>query len=193
MAQWNIKMSIVVSNKSRNFIANKIGKHINSPEQRLIQGVTALFMQPAIDYFNHSADDETRAVSVSRTIGKIVAGMCVGVAVRYGAIYCAKNFANYTVTKIENNFVKSVSRKSSKDILMPTITYSMPSKTTKEFAAMHDNHIKTMGTILATFAMLFTNFLIDAPLTKLITKLLTPVFRTKISKAKLPEVKKDND
>ena len=101
-------MSIVVNNKSRTFIADVIGKHINSPEQRLIQGATALFMQPVIDYFNHSADDETRAVSVARTIGKIIAGTCVGVAVRYGAIYCAKNFANYTVTKIENNDFSSL-------------------------------------------------------------------------------------
>ena len=77
-------MSIVVNNKTRNFVADKIGKYINSPEQRLIQGATALFMQPVIDYFNHSADDETRAVSVARTIGKIIAGTCVGVAVRYG-------------------------------------------------------------------------------------------------------------
>lgn len=185
-------MSIVVNNKSRTFIADVIGKHINSPEQRLIQGATALFMQPVIDYFNHSADDETRAVSVARTIGKIIAGTCVGVAVRYGAIYCAKNFANYTVTKIENNFVKSVVPKGKRNFLMPKITYEIPGKTVKEFARMHLNYVKTMGTILATFAMIFTNFLIDAPLTKVITKWLTPTFKNKIENAKKPEVKKSH-
>ena len=189
MSQRNYKMTIVVNNKTRNFVADKIGKYINSPEQRLIQGATALFMQPVIDYFNHSADDETRAVSVARTIGKIIAGTCVGVAVRYGAIYCAKNFARYSVTKIENNFVKSVAPMRKRDIFMPKITYDNPSKTPKEFARMHNNYVKTMGTILATFAMVFTNFLIDAPITKAITKWLTPVFRNKISKEKKPEVK----
>ena len=45
-------MSIIINTRAEKFISNFIGKHINSPEQRLIQGVTALAMQPFIDYNN---------------------------------------------------------------------------------------------------------------------------------------------
>ena len=175
-------MSIVISNKSRKFVSNIIGRYINSPEQRLIQGVTALGLQPVIDYCNHKADDETRAVSVARTIGKIIAGTVVGVAVRYGAIYSAKKFSAYTFEKIESGFVKKVIPLRKRDIFMPNYEFENPCKTPKEFKRMHENYVKTMGTLLASFAMIFTNFLIDAPLTGVITKVLTPSVRKKINK-----------
>ncbi len=174
-------MTIVVNNGVRRFVADKIGQYINSPEQRLIQGVTALGMQPVIDYYNHKADDETRAVSVARTIGKIIAGTFVGVLVRYGAIYAAKQFSAYAYKEMVSGYIKKVGPKRKRDIFMPNYEFKTPNKTPKEFKNMHENYVKTMGTLLATFAMLFTNFLIDAPLTKIITKLLTPAVRQKIS------------
>ena len=91
-------MSIILSNKAEKVISY-IGKNINSPEQRLIQGATALVSQPVIDYYNKKADDETRAVSVARTIGKIVAGTLVGVAIRYASIAAAKQFSRFTITQ----------------------------------------------------------------------------------------------
>lgn len=185
-------MSIVVSEKSRRFVSNIIGKYINSPEQRLIQGVTALAMQPVIDYYNHRADDETRAVSVARTIGKIIAGTAVGVLVRYGAIYSAKKFSCYAFKEIESGFVKAVGPLRKRDVFMPDLTFDNPSKTPKEFKVMHDNFVKTMGTLVATFAMVFTNFLADAPLTKIITKALTPAVMKKIKNEEKPEVKHAN-
>ena len=72
-------MPVIVKPKVENFISEFIGKRINSPEQRLIQGATALAMQPFIDFQNKKADEETRAVSVARTLGKIIAGTAVGV------------------------------------------------------------------------------------------------------------------
>ena len=82
-------MSIVISNRAEKIVTG-IGKYINSPEQRFIQGATALATQPFIDLNNRSADEDTRAVSVARTIGKIVAGTVVGVGVRYATIFIAK-------------------------------------------------------------------------------------------------------
>lgn len=181
-------MSLVVNNNSRRFISNVIGKYINSPEQRLIQGVTALAIQPLIDYWNHSADDETRAVSVSRTIGKIVAGTAVGVLVRYGSIAAARKFSRYAYKEIEGGFVKAVGPLRKKDIFMPNLIFENPTKTPKNFKVMHENFVKTMGTLLATFAMVFTNFAIDAPLTKIITKSLTPTIKKRIEKDRKREV-----
>lgn len=186
-------MSIVINNKSRLFISNVIGRYINSPEQRLIQGLTALGLQPVIDYYNHSADDETRAVSVARTIGKIVAGTGVGVLVRYGAIYSAKKFSAYAVKELENGFIKKVGPLRKRDIFMPSINYEEANKTPKEFERMYDNYIKTMGTLLASFAMVFTNFLLDVPITRFVTKKLTPVVRKKIDKEDHPEVKQPHE
>lgn len=181
-------MSIIINTRAEKFISNFIGKHINSPEQRLIQGATALAMQPFIDYNNKSADDDTRAVSVARTIGKIVAGTIVGVGIRYASIYIAKAFSRYTLTEGEK-FITSIKRKSKKDILLPKFKPEFYKEMTKDaFETKYDNTIKTIGTLIATFAMVFTNFLIDAPVTKWITQKLTNKIKKHIEKKNAKEV-----
>ena len=55
----------------------------------------------------------------------------------------------------------------------------------------NDKSVKTLGTIIATFAMIFTNFLIDAPLTRIITKKLTSRVKAKIEDDKMPLEVKD--
>ena len=180
-------MSIILSNKAEKVISY-IGKNINSPEQRLIQGATALVSQPVIDYYNKKADDETRAVSVARTIGKIVAGTLVGVLIRYASIAAAKQFSRFTITQGEK-YITSITRKSKRDIFLPKFNPDYYKEMTeKEFVQKYNNVIKTLGTILATVAMVFTNFLIDAPLTKVITNALTNTVKKQIEKEKKPEV-----
>lgn len=186
-------MSIIVNNNSRKFITDFVGKRINSPEQRLIQGVTALAIQPVIDYNNDSADKQTRAVSVARTIGKILAGMATGVLIRYATIYLTKRFSQYTIQEIVKDkgaeFVKKIVPKAKKDIFMPTIHFEKPTLSPEKFQEKYNNYIKAMGTVVACFTMMFTNFLIDAPLTKFITKLLTPTIKEQIDEDKASEVK----
>lgn len=188
-------MSIIVNNRTRNFLTNYVGKYINSPEQRLIQGVTAMSIQPFVDYYNKKADDETRAVSVSRTIGKIIAGTLVGVGVRYLSIYATKQFSRYTIKEVLNKdgieLVKKVVPKSKKDIFMPILNFKTPNKTAEQFQEKYNNYIKTMGTVVACFAMMFTNFAFDAPLTKWITSKLTPIMRNKIANQKAMEDKNE--
>lgn len=187
-------MSKIISNKARNIICDCIGKKINSPEQRLIQGVTGLCMQPVIDYMNCKADEETRAVSVARTIGKVIAGTIAGVAIRYGVIALTKRFSNFKIVEtIEQegiNLIKKVTAATKKDIFMPEITYKIPHLTKEQFTTKHTNFIKMMGTATACITMIFTNFLIDAPLTKLITKWLTPTIKKHIIPQN-PEVKEN--
>ncbi len=164
-------MSIVISNKAEKIVTG-IGKYINSPEQRLIQGATALGTQPFIDMHNRSADEDTRAVSVARTIGKIVAGTVVGVGVRYATIFIAKRFSRYVLEE-GPKYLKSIKRKTKYDVLLPEFDCTKTKIKKIDFLNKYNNSIKTIGTIFATGAMVFTNFLIDAPLTKVITKALT--------------------
>lgn len=162
---------------------NTIGHKLNSPGQRLILGATALATQPFIDFNNKKADEETRAVSVAKTIGKIIAGTLVGFSVRAGCIALTKNFSKY-VPKVENGIVTAIEKKTSRDIFVPYLAKIKPNQTEAKFAEGYDKYVKNIGTWAATIAMVFTNFLIDAPLTKLITAKLTPVVKSKIESDK---------
>ncbi len=119
------------------------GQKCTSAHQRGILGATALLTQPFIDAHNKSVDDKTRKYSVARTIAKIVAGTMTGVAIRYGCIK-AMGCKPFLPKKWEG--------------------------LAKETQAQYKN---AMGTIVSLVVMLFTNFLIDAPLTKFLTNVMT--------------------
>lgn len=176
-------MSIIISNKAENFISGFVNKKINSPEQRLIQGATALVLQPLIDFKNRAADEDTRSVSVARTIGKILAGTIAGVTIRYAGIKLAKSFSKYTLTE-GGKYLTEIKRKTKYDILLPEFDCSKIQIEKVDFINKYDKTIKNIGTALATIAMIFTNFLIDAPLTKVITKWLTPVVKQKVENSR---------
>lgn len=118
------------------------GKKCTSDKQRLILGATAIVMQPVIDAHNKNVDEKTREVSVARTIAKIIAGTLTGVAIRWGCI---------------------------KAMDMKIFKPSNFSKVTKD---AFDQYKNAMGTIVALVVMMFTNFLIDAPLTKWLTNIM---------------------
>ena len=122
-------------------------------ENRLIMGATALLTQPAIDYYNHRVDDETRTVARNRTIAKIIACTSVGAFVRWIA---------YTITDKMTN-IKSNKKYSTrllpekfKDELLSNIEYLK-------------NYKSAVSTILALCLMSITNILLDAPLTAYFT------------------------
>lgn len=177
----NYPMPIVINSDKQHLFLKKIGNVLNSPEQRLILGATALATQPFIDFHNHAADNETRAVSTARTIGKIIAGTLTGVSIRYGAIKGFKHFAQYNL-KLEKGIVKEVTQKTKNDIFFPLLAKIKPNQTVEEFERGYSKYINAMGTFIATTAMVFTNFLIDAPLTKFITNELNPKFKKKLEK-----------
>lgn len=163
------------------------GKFLHSPEQRIILGATALATQPFIDLNNKNVDKETRELSAARTVAKIIAGTFVGVVVRYLGIGFVKKFSNYNVFT-KNGLVESFKPASSKDFLTPSsfagidISKLSPEKLGEYF----DKYRKGMGTLLATVVMIATNFLCDAPL----TKMLTPYFAKHIrSDVKVPDGK----
>lgn len=133
----------------------KIDHIISKPaENRAIMGATALLTQPVIDYSNHKVDKETRKVSVFRTIAKILACTTVGV-------FCARGPVYTLVRKMTNlNSTDKVSR-----MLLPK-KYVSELATNEKYLS---NYRKALANCGSFGVMLFTNFLLDAPLTTLFT------------------------
>lgn len=137
-----------------------VGKEISSAENRLILGVTALMSQPFIDFYNRDIDDETRKVAVCRTVAKIIAGTLTGFAVRKGTI----------------GLIKACSQKAGPNVAKWK-TFFTPKDVTKVDTEAFKQYQNALGTFVSLGVMMFTNFLIDAPL----TKYLTNKFNDKIS------------
>lgn len=124
-------------------------------ENRLIMGATALVTQPLIDYNNPRVDQETRTVSRNRTIAKILAGTSVGILVRgscYGLV------GKMTDVKGEKSY--------SKALLPSNVKFLNDITTTPKLLK---NYRSALSTGLAILAMCITNFVIDAPLTVMLT------------------------
>lgn len=143
------------------------GEKISSAEQRLILGASALMSQPFIDANNKNVDEKTRKVSVARTIAKIVAGTFTGYFIRKGCIKGIKALSQVpgpNVPKWKTEFTP----KNVKD------------NTTDAFLQYRN----AMGTVVALVVMMFTNFIIDAPLTKFLTNALVKKGEEKNMEAK---------
>jgi len=138
---------ILLGDKPMSFLT-KCATKIAGPENRLILGVSALASQPFIDYYNKNVDEKTRKYSVCKTISKIVVGTTVGVIVRSLAI------------KYSANLLKSVDISN----ILPNALKNPESRKILQY---------TIGDILGIGVCLITNFLIDAPLTRLGTNFLS--------------------
>ena len=136
-----------------------IGRKWTSPQQRVVMGVTAIAMQPVIDAHNKSVDEKTRKVSVAKKKKKIVAGTATGYAIRYA---CIKGIA--ATSKTLADIPKNASPMKKK--FMQLFTPKNLDPANKDAFAQYRN---AMGTIVSLFVMMFTNFAIDAPLTKFLT------------------------
>ena len=126
-------------------------------ENRAIMGASAIVLQPLIDCCNRKVDDTTRLMSVCKTVSKIVVGTLVGICVRGGAFKMVKQMTNPIGTTKMSKF------------LMP----SQYSEQLKNSPKLLKNYRSALSTALAITAMLVTNFVIDAPLTALMTNKLT--------------------
>ena len=145
--------NMTVSNKTLLKGIEWAGKHISSPQNRLILGVSALMSQPFIDLYNKRVDEDTRRASASRTIAKILAGTTSGFLVRY-----------YTIKAVEKmTQIPAKCKKSWETFFTPSPLHV---KISAESIGQYKN---TIGTLLALGVMLMTNFLFDAPVTKNLT------------------------
>lgn len=150
--------------------------YVSAPENRLILGVTALASQPFFDLYNKDVDEKTRKISCARTIAKIVSGTLTGVLIRAGFISLTKNYsivgeigAKKIVKVIENG--KEAIKKA-----IPITKWKKfftPSEAKSDEIHAYKQYQNAMGTLLAIVTMIFTNFIIDAPLTRFLTNQLT--------------------
>ena len=130
---------------------NKIGHKLASPHwNRLALGIAALTTQPAIDYFNPRVDRDTATAAALRTIAKICVCTAVGFAVRGSAYKLVEKYAH-------------ISPKYGSTLLTPKAILS--EKDAVKQQNMLKIHKNALSTITALCVMLFTNILLDAPLT----------------------------
>ena len=150
----NVVPNMTVSNENSLKALKWIGEKVSSPQNRLILGVTALMSQPFIDLYNKKVDEDTRKVSAARTVAKIIAGTATGVAIRSGCIHAIDAFTKYpSEIKPDMKFKKIRSFFAPSEGLLNSL----------------ETYKKSLGTIISLVVMVFTNFLIDAPLTKFLT------------------------
>lgn len=120
-------------------------ENISSAEQRLLVGVTGVVMQPWIDLHNKKVDKETRLYSACKNCAKALVGATTGFFIRKGCIKL--------IDKLINN-----------GKLLPKNTQNI-----RHYAQKVKNYRGALGTALAIIVMAFTNFLIDAPLTQILS------------------------
>lgn len=139
---------------------NKIDGFLSHPaENRLIMGATALLTQPAIDYYNHKVDEETREVAKNRTLAKILAGTAVGMLVRGSSYEIIKKMTDVR-GKGKGNPKSKFCR-----AFLPKEHYRSLAKNPR----LLKNYRNALSTSMAILAMCITNFAIDAPLTVFLT------------------------
>ena len=134
-----------------------VANNFSSPHQRAILGITALCTQPFIDLNNKHIKNEDKSITVAKTISKIVVGTIAGITLRHYAIKLVKKYAQSTNTGKYSQCLlpKSLVEKINRGV---------------NIAKGHLlNYKNGLGTIIGVSCGLFTNFLIDAPLTKLLT------------------------
>lgn len=141
-------------------VVEKIGREISSAENRLILGATALMSQPFIDARNKQVDEKTRNISVARTIAKIIAGTITGYCIRKGTISAVKSMSKLSC---------SLDKNGKRLVLNKWNTLFSPKDLKCDTTDAYLQYQNALGTIVALVGMMFTNFLIDAPLTKYLT------------------------
>lgn len=137
-------------------IINWFGEHISTPENRVIIGATALLSQPFFDYYNKDVDEKTRKISCARTIGKIVAGTLTGYAIRAGFVKLVKNYSELTGNE-SGRFKKLFT----------------PSIANKDMPFAYKQYRNAMGMLFAIAGLTIAGFVIDAPMTNVITNAIT--------------------
>jgi len=120
---------------------DKIGA-LKSPGQRLAFGVAAFTLHPFMDRMNPWIDEETRETSAVRSTAKAIASTLTGVIIREACIVGTNKLLG------NENIVKKLPKYMTKD-------------------KGHTSAV--IGTLAGLAVMMFTNFLIDVPLTNKFT------------------------
>lgn len=170
----------------------------STPFNRFLVGATALMIQPFIDLYNKYVDEDTRKISCARAVAKAFVGTATGIVVRWG---CIKSIDNLTRTPEELNELQKRGKKPTKwnTLLIPNLEKDSKGIkkiiTNEEFGQavrLVKKHRQTLGSIIALGVMLVTNFIIDAPLTKIMTNALADKYIKKSEQTKAEEKEGNN-
>ena len=187
--------NIVVDEKASGHI-KWLGDDFTSAMQRLVSGITAFVTQPFFDLTNDKTDEQTRIVSCSRTLGKIIAGTLTGVVIRDLCIRAMDNFCKNEVTEKERvrKQTEKMEKAGNSGTVKPARTefkpheqWLLPEKANTATFREIKKYKNAVGTFAAVGIMIFTNFLIDAPLTTYLTNVFTEKFKGVLNKPKTPE------
>lgn len=156
-ANWYDKFFKHIPNKdvanARQF--NEFGKKLASPHwNRLALGVAGITTYPFWDYYNPKVDRDTAKASTIRTSSKIVTCTATGFVIR-GLCY-----------KLTEKYMHGSTMEGSTLLTPKSILEEVNADLRNNKLKQHKN---TFSTLIALFVMLFTNFLIDAPLTTIVT------------------------
>jgi hypothetical protein len=153
---------------------DSLDKGLSNPAiNRAIMGGTAIILQPSIDWMNKSVDEETRRISVCRTVAKIIAGTTVGILVRGSSHKIVEKMTNLE-GKTKNS--------------MALIPKSWIQKF-KDSPKLLSNYQSALSTGIAIVAMCFTNFAFDAPFTIKLTNKFKSLSDKKLVESKAKEEK----
>lgn len=140
--------------------------------QRLVSGVTGIMLQPWFDWNNKRVDEDTQKISTARTCGKIIAGTLTGVSIRWACVELSKKFTQNEVTEaervrkaIENNKRNFKPLKTSFSKLEQCLLPKIKGMTFSEIK----KYRQALGTYAGLIVMVFSNFLVDAPITTYLT------------------------
>ena len=143
---------------------------LTSWQERLVLGVTAMAIQPMIDLKNKQVDEDTRKVSANRSLAKGFVSMATGIIMRGGCMKLVE--LSLQKDKAVNLLAKATAENTTKEAVEKAKDYIKNQGGAKQYA-----HV--IGTIAALGIMLFTNFLIDAPVTNWLTNLMNKKYNNK--------------
>lgn len=134
--------------------------NITSWQQRLALGVTAMAIQPSIDLNNKAVEPEVRKLSAKRSFSKALVGMTTGIIVRGGCMKLVEE--GLKKDSFANTLAKMTASENTKEAIDKSKDFIKNQGGAKKYASI-------IGTVVALGVMLFTNFLVDAPVTNWLT------------------------
>lgn len=171
--------------KSKNLIKkiSWLGDGFSSAMQRGVSGVTAILTQPFFDWNNKNTDEETRKTSTARILGKIISGTLTGVTIRWACVKVADNFcktADSERVRVEKAAEKAKEKGKVSTAVAKKITtknqWLLPEKYKEASYREVKKYKGAIGTFAAVLIMIATNFLIDVPLTTIMTNFFNKIF-----------------
>ena len=143
-----------------------VGEYVSTPEKKLIQNTTALFLQPHFD-LKYAEDDEKTDIAI-KSVSKAIACGFTGVTIRAACVSFFKKRINFN---FDNSSILN-------KLLMPPKAIDLQRDSKNLAEKRLGSYNSMLGTVAAILIMtLFTNRNIDVPLTRTIQDIISGVVK----------------